>query len=256
MSELPFDQMMEARPNPGQIGPRWFATTHWSVVLTAGKGDSELASQALATLCQTYWYPLYSYVRNKGYGPEDAEDLTQGFFARLLQRRDWERADRTKGKFRYFLLVAVKNFLADAHDHAAALKRGGGWIEVSFDATTAEERFKLEPVDTLTPEKLYERRWALTLLEEALNRLKAEYIVARKEALFGALKPFLRQSERAPTYAEVAVRLGLTEAAVKSALHRLRQRYSELVREEIAQTVSTAVEVEEEIRHLIAVMGN
>jgi RNA polymerase sigma-70 factor (ECF subfamily) len=199
---------------------------------------------------------LYSYIRNKGYGPEDAEDLTQGFFARLMQRRDWERADRAKGKFRYFLLVAVKNFLVDEHDRAVALKRGGGRIEVSFDATAAEERFKLEPVDTLTPEKLYERRWGLTLLEQALNRLKAEYVVSRKEALFVALAPFLKQSDGVPSYTEVAARLGLTEAAVKSALHRLRQRYSEWVREEIAHTVSTAAEVEEEIRHLISVMGS
>jgi RNA polymerase sigma factor (sigma-70 family) len=224
------------------------------VVLAAGDGHSEPAQRALTTLCQTYWYPLYTYVRTQGYSTEDAEDLTQGFFARVLEKRAFDRADRQKGKFRYFLLVGLKNFLSDQYDRSAALKRGGGQRIVSFDAHTAEERFQFEPIDTLAPDKLYERRWGLTLLEQALNRLKAEYIVARKEQLFEALEAFLKEPETAPSYAEVAVRLGLTEAALKSALFRLRQRYRELVREEIAQTVSTAAEIEEEIRHLIGVM--
>ncbi len=247
--------VFKANDDCGRAGARWFATTHWSVVSAAGDADSGAAQQALARLCQTYWYPLYSYVRSKGYGPEDAEDLTQGFFARLLQRRDWERAERAKGKFRYFLLVAVKNFLTDEHDRATALKRGGGQKAVSFDGDSAEDRYKLEPVDTMTPEKLYERRWGLTLLQESLNRLKAEHVVARKKGLYSALEPFLKQSESPPSYAEVASQLGMSEGAVKSALHRLRHRYNELVRDEIAQTVRTDTEVEEEIRHLIDVLS-
>jgi RNA polymerase sigma factor (sigma-70 family) len=243
----------ENSEEPGSA--RWFSTTHWSVVLAAGEGDSEEAQRALGNLCQTYWYPLYAYVRSRGFGPEDAEDLTQGFFAQLLERNSVGRADRQRGKFRYFLLGALKNYLCDANDKATALKRGGGRKPISFDAQTAEERFKLEPIDTLTPEKVYERRWGLILLDQALRRLRGEYAAAGKEELYEALEGFLTDTRDAPSYAELAARLGTTEGAIKSALHRLRQRHRELVRDEIAQTVSTPVEVEEEIRHLIGVIS-
>jgi RNA polymerase sigma-70 factor (ECF subfamily) len=240
--------------NRGSL-PKWFATTRWSVVLAAGSGPSEPAQQALAALCQTYWYPLYTFVRTQGYSSHDAEDLTQAFFVRMLEKRAFDRADPQIGKFRYFLLASLRNFLADEYARTTAMKRGGGRRSVSFDAQTAEERFQLEPIDASSPEKLYERRWSLTLLEKALSRLKAEYIVARKDRLYDELEAFLKEPETAPGYAEVAFRLALTEAALKSALFRFRQRYRELVREEIAQTVATAAEIEEEIRHLIRVMS-
>jgi RNA polymerase sigma-70 factor (ECF subfamily) len=231
------------------FGPkRWFATTHWTTVLAAASSDAEIAQQALARLCQTYWYPLYTYARAQGHSPETAEDLTQGFLLRLLERKDFERGDREKGRFRYYLLSAFRHFIADEFDKAAALKRGGRRITISFDAQKAEERFLLEPVDTLSPDRLYERRWALTVLDEALARLQTEYEEAGKGRLYRALEGFLTRAGRNASYSEVGQELGLSESAVKSAIHRLRQRHRELIREEVAQTVSTVREIDEEVR--------
>jgi len=246
--------MPKPEHEPG--GPGVFATTHWSVVLAArGGGRSSASEEALNKLCQTYWYPLYAYIRRRGWDEHQAQDLTQEFFARLLQRDDSLRADPQRGKFRFYLLGALKHFLADAHDHATALKRGGGCVLVSFDEHTAEERYQLEPVDEASPEKLFERRWALTLLDAALSRLRAEYAAAGKSQIYDHLEPFLSDTDSAKTYQDSARELGLSESAVKSAIHRLRRRHRELVREEIAHTVTNASEVEEEIRHLIGVMS-
>jgi RNA polymerase sigma-70 factor (ECF subfamily) len=233
---------------------RWFATTHWTTVLAAASSDGEVAQQALAQLCQTYWYPLYTYARAQGHCPETAEDLTQGLLLRLLERKDFERGDRDKGRFRSYLLSAFRHFMADEFDKTAALKRGGGRTTISFDAQKAEERFLLEPVDTLSPDRLYERRWALTVLDQALARLQTEYKEAGKDRLYRALEGCLTQEEQDQSHAAIGRDLGLSESAIKSALHRLRQRHRELIREEVAQTVSTVREIDEEVRHLILVL--
>lgn len=231
-----------------------FVTTRWSVVLTAGSSDSAHAGAALERLCQTYWYPLYAYVRRRGHSPEDAQDLTQEFFARLLERRWLERADREKGRFRSFLLTAMNRFLADEWDKARAQKRGGGRIRVPLQFDTAETRYSQEPADPVTPEQNYERRWALTLLDEVLGRLRSEYEQEGQPELFAALHPCLVGSGASQPYAELSVKLGLSQGAVKSAVHRLRGRYRRLLREEIAQTVAEPGEVDGELHHLFAVL--
>ena len=232
-----------------------FATTHWSVVLTAGRSDTTGAQDALARLCQTYWYPLYAYVRRRGHRPEDARDLTQEFFARLLERHWVERADRERGRFRSFLLSAMNHFLADEWDKARALKRGGGQIPVPLQFDTAETRYGHEPVDDSTPEQNYERRWALTLLDTVLQRLRSEYEQDGRANLFTALHPCLIGERTEQPYAQLAAELGVSEGTVKSAVHRLRQRYRQLLRDEIAQTVDGVGEVDEELRHLFAVLA-
>jgi RNA polymerase sigma-70 factor (ECF subfamily) len=231
-----------------------FATTHWSVVLAAGQSADTQASEALEQLCRTYWYPLYAYVRREGNCPEDAQDLTQEFFARLLARKSLSQVAPEKGKFRSFLLAALRHFLSDERDKACTLKRGGGAPHLSLDAQEAEDRYRLEPVDRLDAERTYERRWALTLLEQALTRLRDETIAAGKADAFEALRDFVA-GENDISCAEAAAQLGVTESAVKSAVHRLRQRYRELVREEIAHTLADTEEIDEEIRYLITVMS-
>ena len=233
----------------------WFTTTHWSVVLSARDQDSPQAAAALEKLCRTYWYPLYAYVRRQGEREESAKDLTQEFFALLLQKNRLQHVQRAKGRFRSFLLASLKHFLTDEWDKARALKRGGGQGLLSLDDTTAEDRYRLEPVDTMTADKLFEQRWALTLLDQAKARLKAEYTQAGKADLYERLRVFEAADPDTPTYAAVAAQLGLTESAVKSAAHRLRQRYGELVREEVAHTVTGPAEVDEELRHLIGVLS-
>jgi RNA polymerase sigma-70 factor (ECF subfamily) len=233
----------------------WFTTTHWSVVLSARDQDSPQAAAALEKLCRTYWYPLYAYVRRQGEQEESAKDLTQEFFALLLQKNRLDQVQREKGRFRSFLLASLKNFLTDEWDKAQAQKRGGGQILLSLDDDTAEDRYRLEPADTMTPDKLFEQRWALTLLDQAKTRLKEEYARAGKGGFYERLRVFEGGDPEAPTYAEVAAEFGLTESAVKSATHRLRQRYGELVREEVAHTVDSPAEVDEELRHLISVLS-
>lgn len=241
-------------PGPAK-GPSIFVTTHWSVVVTAGRTDTTRAQEALSRLCETYWYPLYAYVRRRGHSPEDAQDLTQEFFARLLARNWVGAADPDKGRFRTFLLTAMSRFLADEWDKARAQKRGGGLSPVPLQFDTAETRYGLEPADPATPEQCFERRWALTLLAEVLNRLQAEYDRQGKAALFSALHPCLTGSRETQPYAELAVRLDMNEGAVKVAVHRLRKRYRQLLREEIANTVASPGEVDEELRHLFTALA-
>jgi len=231
-----------------------FVTTHWSVVLSAGAADEADAQKALTKLCQTYWYPLYGYVRGRGHSREDAQDLTQEFFARLLARHWVENADRSKGRFRSFLLTAMERFLADEWDKTRAQKRGGGVPCLPLEFDPAETRLSREPVDDVTPEQSYEKRWVLTLLEEVLKRLRAEYEAEGNAVLFGEIHPCLVGDGESLPQAVVAEKLGVSESAVKSAVHRMRRRYRKLLRQEIAETVSPG-EVDEELRHLFAVMG-
>jgi RNA polymerase sigma factor (sigma-70 family) len=205
-------------------------------------------------LCRTYWYPLYAYVRREGHAPEEAQDLTQEFFARLLARNSLAQVAPEKGKFRSFLLAALRHFLSDQRDRARAVKRGGGAELLSLDAQEAEERYRLEPAEQLDAEKIYQRRWAMTLLGQALTRLRDENIAAGKAQWFERLRDFVA-GDNEVSCGETATQLGLTESAVKSAVHRLRQRYRELVREEIAHTVAEPAEIEPEIRYLISVMS-
>jgi RNA polymerase sigma-70 factor (ECF subfamily) len=242
-------------PPPGLGQNAQFTTTHWSVVLAAGGGDSPAARQALEYLCQTYWYPVYAYVRRRDSSPEDAEDLTQEFFARLIERNDFAKVSRERGPFRAFLKGALNHLLSDQRDYVRAAKRGGGKIILSLDAQTAEQRYQLEPADTTTPDKLYDRRWALTLLETARARLAEEYAVAGKGDLYNHLKSMDSGAGEALPYAEIGRRLGKSESAIKTEASRLKRRYRQLVRAEVAQTVASAVEIDDEVRYLLAVIS-
>jgi|WetSurMetagenome_2_1015567.scaffolds.fasta_scaffold184684_1 RNA polymerase sigma factor (sigma-70 family) len=233
----------------------WFVATHWSVVLSARDKASPQSDEALEALCRAYWCPLYAYIRRQGRSPHDAQDLTQEFFARLVHKDYLHAVDREKGRFRTFLLVALKRFLADEQDHARAQKRGGGVVCFSLDAETAERKYRVEPVDILTPEKIYERHWALALLDLTMARLRKEFAAAGKSDEFDSLKAFLTSEKGAMTYADAAPKLGLSEGALRVAVHRLRRRYRESFREEIAQTVASPEEIEDEVRHLMDVLG-
>jgi RNA polymerase sigma factor (sigma-70 family) len=232
-----------------------FTTTHWSVVLAAGGATSPQVDVALAELCRTYWYPLYAFVRRKGRSPHDAQDLTQAFFARLLERNYVAQANRERGRFRTYLLAALTHFLADEWDKTQRLKRGGGRDIISFDGGSAEERYRLEPIDQLDAAKLYERRWVTTLFDKVLGRLEEEFRESGKGRLFEQLKCSLLAEETGLSYAELGTQLGLKEDAVKQTVHRMRRRYRELFREEIAQTVAGPDEVEDELQHLFAVLS-
>ena len=223
-------------------------------MLEAGQDGSAHASRALSQLCQAYWYPLYAYVRRKGYNAPDAQDLTQSFFARLLARNYLNVADRNKGRFRSFLLGSLEHFLAREWTRAHAQKRGSGRSCVSLDEVDLENRYLLEPADELTPEKIFDRRWATTLLEQAMTRLREECAVNHKGALFEKVEGLLSGEKGESSYAEVATSLGMSEGAIKVAIHRLRQRYGELVRAEIAQTAATPEEADEELRYLAALL--
>jgi DNA-directed RNA polymerase specialized sigma24 family protein len=231
-----------------------FTTTHWSVVLAAGQGESSQTAEAMEKLCRTYWYPLYAYVRCEGYSPEDALDSTQAFFARLLEKHYLGQVGPQKGKIRSFLLAALRHFLSNQRDRARTVKRGGDAVHISLDAQDAEERYRLEPVDRMDAQRILERRWAMTLLERALSRLREESVSAGKTDTFECLQDFIA-GESDVSCTAVAARMGLTESAVKSILHRLRQRYRALVREEIAQTVADPGEIDAEIRYLITVIS-
>ncbi len=235
---------------------RIFATTHWSVILAAKTGDSPSAQEALEKLCRTYWYPIYAYLRRRGCGEDDAQDLTQGFFAQLLERRSIQGVEREKGKFRSFLLASLNYFLADERDRVNAQKRGGGRQILSLDTQEAEQRYRLEPVDERSPDKLFERRWAMTLLDQVLARLGQEFADAGKRELFERLQAFLVEGTGDKTFAQLAQEVAMTEEAVKKAAQRMRRRYHQLFREEIAQTVAGPAEVDEELRHLCAVLGS
>lgn len=229
-------------------------TTHWSVVLGAGEKDTTRAQDALGRLCQTYWYPLYAYVRQRGHSPQDAQDLTQEFFARLLAKKTLREINREGGKFRSFLLTAMNHFLVDEWRKLKAEKRGAGQI-VSLDGREAETRYGREPVDKITPEKLFEQNWALTLLDTVYTRLESEYEEQGKGAQFEALRFCLTGERSQAPYAELAKQLGMAENTVKTLVHRLRRRYRELLREEVGQSVANQGEAEEELRCLFRALA-
>lgn len=237
----------------GQNGAIAFTTTQWSVVLSA-QGQSPSAQEALEKLCRVYWWPLYGFVRRQGYSPEEAQDLTQGFFVMLLERRDLDVVRREKGRLRSYLLASLKNFLGKAHRRAMTIKRGGGLPLVPLQELVARERADAEPADTLSADRIYDRRWALTLLEQVLARLGEEYRVAGSGNLFEQLKELLTDEPGRLSQAQIARALGMTENAVKQAFHRLRQRYRLLLREEIANTVTEVGDVEDELRHFIEIL--
>ena len=230
-----------------------FTTTHWSVVLEA-QGESPAAQQALEKLCRMYWRPIFAFLRGQGLSTEEAEDITQGFFAQLLERKSFDAVRKEKGRLRSYLLGALKYFLADEQRHAMAIKRGKGQRLISLEELRAGEQIEMEPADSITAEMIYERRWALTVLEQVLDRLKNEYRTAGNAALFDSLKQLLPDEPGSPSQAEIAADLGMTENAVRQAFYRFRQRYQSLLREEIAHTVATPGDIEDELRHLIAVV--
>jgi len=234
--------------------PGVFATTHWSVVFKAGETQSPQHTEALRSVCENYWYPLYAYARRRGRSPEDAQDLTQEFFRRLLQNNFLDRADQSQGRFRTFLLSAFEHLLSNEQAHANRLKRGGGRALASLNEETAEGRYRIEPADQLTPERAYERHWALGLLDAARHRLREEYAAPEKQAIYQQLERYLSGSRDEGGYAQAAEKLGMSEAAVKVGVHRLRRRYGELLRAEIRQTVGSPAEVEEELRHLFSAL--
>jgi RNA polymerase sigma-70 factor (ECF subfamily) len=231
---------------------RQFASTRWSVVAAAGQGESPEAALALGTLCRVYWYPLYAYARRRLGNAHDAQDATQAFFAQLLDKNFLHEVDRARGKFRSFLVAAFSHFLSKERDKANAQKRGGGRTLVPLDFQSGEEQYRFEPADNETPEAIFERRWALTLLQQTLKRLRDEFCAAGKEKLFDCLKETLTGEELPRPYAQVADELGISEPAIKVAVHRLRRRYQELLRDEIAQTVARPEDVDEELRSLFA----
>jgi RNA polymerase sigma-70 factor (ECF subfamily) len=235
------------------IGPAAFTTTHWSVVL-AVQDESPAAQEALEKLCRTYWRPVYSFIRREGAAPEEAEDLTQGFFALLLERRNFDAVRKEKGRLRSYLLTSLKHFLVSEHRRAVTIKRGKGQQPVPLDELSNAERSDMEPADHLTAERVYERRWALALMEQVLRRLKDEYCTAGNAALFDSLKQLLPDEPGAPSRAEIASQLGMTDNAMRQAFHRFRHRYQLLLREEISHTVAIASDVEDELRHLISVL--
>ena len=236
-------------------GPAQFTTTHWSVVLRAGATPSPDSAAALQRLCACYWYPIYAYVRRLGHDPHDAEDMTQDFFARLLRLNSIRAVGPDKGRFRSFLLACLKNSLGDARDAARAVKRGGRVLTLSLDGLSAEERFALEPVSHTTPEFEFDRRWTLLLLERSLARLRDEYQATGKTPLFEQLKGFLENPAEDGEYDRAAAALDMTPGNVAVAVHRLRQRYRDLVRAEVANTVSTPDELSEEIAYLFGRAG-
>jgi RNA polymerase sigma-70 factor (ECF subfamily) len=249
---LPADENLESGPGSA----RRFATTRWSLVLAAGKRSSPQSAAALAALCETYWYPLYAYVRRCGHDADDAQDLTQAFFTRLLEKNDLATAERERGKFRWFLLTSLKHFLSNEWDRSHAQKRGGGRTPVSIDFAAAEGRNHLEPSHKLTAEKIFDRRWALSLLVQVLARLREESAQAGKSQMLELLKVFLTGEKAPVSNRELAGELMMTEGALKVAVHRLRRRYRELLRAEIGQTVADSEEIEQEIRDLFTAMSS
>jgi RNA polymerase sigma factor (sigma-70 family) len=233
---------------------RGFTTTRWTLVMAAGRESASGAREALSQLCELYWPPLYSYARRRGHSVEEAQDLTQSFFARFLEKRDVQDADPQRGRFRSFLLSSFKHFLANQYDHEHAKKRGGGYVLLSLEVDTAEAQYAAEPPDTLTPEALYERRWAIGVVGRAQAALRAEVVKAGKEEVFEQLKGLLVGDKAEGSNAFVAKSLGITEGALRVTVHRLRRRLRELLRTEILATVSDDSEADEEVRYLIAVL--
>lgn len=237
-----------------QCPPALFAATCWTMVIAAGQNDPQ-GARALEQLCRTYWLPLYSYVRRQGCGPHDAQDLTQGFFARLLRLNSVAGVNPGRGKFRTFLLVSLNHYLSDERDRVRAGKRGGGQVIISLDETDAESRYLQIPCADMSPERLFDRRWALTVMEMALQRLRKEYESPGRQALFEALSAFLSSEAGAGAYDAVATKLGMSPGSVAVAVHRLRQRYRECTRLELAQTVSSNADLDEELNYLFTALG-
>ena len=233
--------------------PDWFATTHWSVVVSAGAQSTPAASEAVEKLCRIYWRPVFHFVRRQGYSAHDAQDLTQSFFAKLLEKNFWARADRQKGRFRSFLLNALTQFMADQRDHARAAKRGGGIPLISLDEITLEEQIPL--VHEFSPEQIFDRCWATTILDQARTRLRAECAASGKSQLFECLEIVGREDANSLTYSQLAARLDMTTGAVKTAVSRLRERYAELVQDEIAQTLADPSQLAEEIGYLRSILS-
>jgi RNA polymerase sigma factor (sigma-70 family) len=244
-----------AGPFAPSTSPGIFATTHWSVVLAAGEKSSPAAAAALEELCRIYWYPLYGFVRRQGHSAPDAEDLTQGFFCHLLQKGHFRKANRDRGKFRTFLLVSLNHFLINEWKRAGRQKRGGDLTFLSFDTHRAEERYASEPIDGTTPASAYERQWAVALVEQVFSILRAEYAGSDKGQLFEALKLSVLGDAPAATHAEMARKLNLSEGAVKVARYRLRQRFREALRAQVAHTVAGPEEIDEELRYLVGTLG-
>jgi DNA-directed RNA polymerase specialized sigma24 family protein len=236
----------------GQPRPH-FSTTHWSLILRAGS-EQPSSREALAALCQRYWFPIYAFIRRAGHHEHDAQDLTQGFFTRFLEKDYLHDVDRQRGRFRSFLLASVGHFLANARDHARAAKRGGGKAPLSLDFARAEERYGAEPAGQWTPEKLYHRRWALELLQAVLERLQREWATPERQEFFRLAQDHLTGASPAAPLADIARACGMTEGAVKTAVHRLRRRYRALLREEIGHTVAAPDEIDEELRQLFAAL--
>ena len=236
-------------------GAPCFGTTHWSIVLAAGRENSDSQVQALEKLCAAYWYPLYAYARRRGYPAEDAKDLTQAFFASFLEKGYLARADRDRGRFRTFLLRSIENFLHTSRERSNAQKRGGGKEIFSLDAADAEGRYLAEPVTEVTPARLFEKRWAATVIERVLHQLEGEFLINGKAELFSQLEPHLWGDANSVPYAQLAAQLKLTVVAIKSTVYRIRTRCRELLRQEIAQTVVTSEEIDQEIQHLLEVMS-
>ena len=232
-----------------------FATTSWTIVRDASNASDDAARVALQSLCQTYWYPLYAYLRRRGFAVEDAQDVTQSFIASLLEKNSFARADPELGRFRSFLLGSLKKFVIDWQRHRQAQKRGSETSIFSIDATKAESRYELEPVDVMTPERIFARRWALTLLETALDGLARSYAQKQQTDLFNALRPHLNGDSDATNYKEIADSLAMTEGAVKAAAHRLRKRYRRQLQDLIAETVTGPDELKSELNELFSALG-
>lgn len=237
-------------------GPRVFATTHWSVVVAARDSASPEAGQALEELCRKYWPPIYGFIRSRGHSTEDAQDLSQEFFARLIAKDYLRAADATKGKFRTLLLTAVTRFLINDWERSQTQKRGGKTVHLSIEECLAEEACWSEPADTTTPERIFQRCWAETLLRTVLARLREEVTGTASADRFEILKPFLTGDQDLPSATELAAKLGVTKSTIYSLVHRLRQRYGQLLREEIAQTVNSPEEIQDELRHLLTALSS
>ncbi len=248
-------RMSGPESSAGVSGGHRFPVTHWTVVLAAGGPSPEEAGQALQALCGAYWLPIYAFIRRSGRGPDDAQDLTQGFFARVIEKEYLRQADRDRGRFRSFLLASLKHFLADEWDRSRAQKRGGGREILSLDDAEAESRYQLQPSGGETPDRIYERRWALSVMERGLARLEEEYATWGRREVFQKLRP-LMAGGRDAGFAEAAAGLGLTEGAAKMTVQRMRRRYREILRDEIRPTVAGETEVDEELRYLLGLLSD
>jgi RNA polymerase sigma factor (sigma-70 family) len=253
VSAAPDEVTSLSATSSGSVGPAAFTTTHWSMVLEA-QGESPAAQEALENLCRTYWRPIYSFVRREGIRPEEAKDITQGFFAAILERKDFNSVRQEKGRLRSFLLASLKHFMANERRDAATIKRGGGRTLISFDGIESYDVNDFDLGNMLSPDLLYDRRWAFTVLDRVFTRLREESQKSLNPPLLQRLNTLLSDEPDRPSQADIAHEFGMTENAVKQAFHRLRQRYRQLLREEVAHTVATPAEIENELRHLIAAL--